>query len=538
MLRFLSLSVVCLLFLLCCDAVSGRETSDERARAVRARRAAMANSRPKAAKAPRQAPAMRFLSDNTKGFFVNSLPNVPYDLGELYSGQLPVGNDTSRNMFFAFQPTVGAPVDELVVWFNGGPGCSSLEAFFQENGLISWQWGQTTPVINQYSWVNLTNVLWVEYPIGLGFSTGAVTATSEEETAADFLAFFRNFQDTFGISGLKTFIAGESYAGRYVPYVADALLSAPDADRFNVSGALMYDPVIGQYEYIGQTVAAVPFIEKHALLFNFNATFMEQLKREHEYCGYANYTDTFLTFPPLGQQPEIVRPFAEPGSGVNCDVWGKAYMAAYQPNPCFNVYEINSMCPLLGDPLGFPTDLQYQYPGTGGVYFDRPDVKAAMHAPPNVSWSECSGPVFANKAGQYRNGDLSADPIQSVLPRLIEATNRVLIANGDFDFEILTDGTLLSIQNMTWGGKMGFQTAPATPIDIRLPDLQYGAVFEASGLGGYDGGDQGQGVMGVQHFERGLMWAETFQSGHMQPQFQPRSSYRHLQWVLGRIEEL
>ena len=44
--------------------------------------------------------------------------------------------------------------------------------------------------INPYSWVNLTNVLWVEYPLGLGFSTTEnVTATSEEETADDFVGF-------------------------------------------------------------------------------------------------------------------------------------------------------------------------------------------------------------------------------------------------------------------------------------------------------------------------------------------------------------
>lgn len=113
--------------------------------------------------------------------------------------------------------------------------------------------------------------------------------------------------------------------------------------------------------------------------------------------------------------------------------------------------------------------------------------------------------------GPYGNGDTSLDPIQYVLPKVIEATNRVLIANGDYDFELITNGTLLSIQNMTWGGALGFQTAPTTVIDIALPDLQWQAAFEFSGLGGLDG--PGQGIMGVQHYERGLMWAETFQSG-------------------------
>jgi carboxypeptidase D len=88
----------------------------------------------------------------------------------------------------------------------------------------------------------------------------------------------------------------------------------------------------------------------------------------------------------------------------------------------------------------------------------------------------------------------------------------VLVANGDYDLEIITDGTLMSIQNMTWGNKLGFQSKPSKPIKINLPDLQYMSVFESSGFEGFDA--PGQGVMGIQHYERGLMWAETFQSGH------------------------
>ena len=121
--------------------------------------------------------------------------------------------------------------------------------------------------------------------------------------------------------------------------------------------------------------------------------------------------------------------------------------------------------------------------------------------------------MFAGDGGPYGNGDSSIDPIQGVLPKVIEATNRVLIANGDYDFEIVTNGTLLSIQNMTWNGILGFQSAPSKPIDIQLPDLQYQPVFTSSGLSGLDG--PGQGIMGIQHYERGLMWAETFQSGYV-----------------------
>lgn len=55
-------------------------------------------------------------------------------------------------------------------------------------------------------------MLWVEQPINTGFSTGKVTATSEEDAARQFLGFFRNFVETFSMQGFKVYITGESYA--------------------------------------------------------------------------------------------------------------------------------------------------------------------------------------------------------------------------------------------------------------------------------------------------------------------------------------
>lgn len=94
-------------------------------------------------------------------YLVSSLPDIDYDLDEMYSGQIPIStNDTSRSLFYVFQPTIGEPVDEITIWFNGGPGCSSLEGFLQENGRFIWGWGMYSAVENPYTWVNLTNVLW------------------------------------------------------------------------------------------------------------------------------------------------------------------------------------------------------------------------------------------------------------------------------------------------------------------------------------------------------------------------------------------
>lgn len=174
---------------------------------------------------------------------------------------------------------------------------------------------------------------------------------------------------------------------------------------------------------------------------------------------------------------------------------------------------------------------QNQYPT---YYFNRTDVKAAFHAPQSIDWSECANQyVFVadgGTGGPEMAGDTSADPIQHVLPQVIEATNRVLIANGDYDMIIITNGSLLAIQNMTWNGAMGFQNIPSAPINVAIPDLTYAQTFADNGFAGVDGP---QGVMGIQHYERGLMWSEIFQAGHMIPEFQPRVAYQQLEWVLG-----
>ena len=79
----------------------------------------------------------------------------------------------------------------------------------------------------------------MEQPVGTGFSIGNVTATSEEDIAVDFANFFLNFQETFGISKFKIYVTGESYAGRYVPYISAEMLDRDDKDHFDLSGTLI-----------------------------------------------------------------------------------------------------------------------------------------------------------------------------------------------------------------------------------------------------------------------------------------------------------
>ena len=117
------------------------------------------------------------------------------------------------------------------------------------------------------------------------------------------------------------------------------------------------------------------------------------------------------------------------------------------------------------------------------------------------------------------------DPLLKVMPQLIEGTNRVLVSHGDFDGFIPFNGTLLAIQNMTWNGALGYQTAPSEEFIVPIPRKD--ALFTGP-----------QGYMGIQHYERGLQWVLTRQAGHELPLYQPKAAWRHLEWMLGRIETL
>ncbi|KAI0123616.1 Alpha/Beta hydrolase protein [Xylariales sp. AK1849] len=134
-----------------------------------------------------------------------------------YSGYLTVGEN--MNMWFWFFEARNSPTTApLAAWFNGGPGCSSMIGLFQENGPCQFYNGASTPSLNPYSFNEVANMLYVDQPIGTGFSYGTDSVTSTV-TAAPFVwkliqAFFTQFPQYENRDfGLFT----ESYGGHYGP---------------------------------------------------------------------------------------------------------------------------------------------------------------------------------------------------------------------------------------------------------------------------------------------------------------------------------
>ncbi|KAJ3013545.1 hypothetical protein HKX48_005704 [Thoreauomyces humboldtii] len=472
--------------------------------------------------------APRFLNAKTKPFYVpgNSIPSLNFDAGESYSGLLPISSNAkeTRKLFSWYFPistsasatNKAAAADEILIWLNGGPACSSLEGLLQENGPFSWQYGTYEPILSPWSWNKLTNVVWVEQPVGTGFSQGVPDATSSAAVAKEFAGWFQQFVNTFDLQGKKVYIAGESYSGTYIPYIANEFLNRNDKVNFGLTGTLMYDPLIGP-QRISDTVPLARFTAKWQDLLGLNDTFVANITARAQSCGYTDYINRYLVYPPKGVQPTMP---SVPRAG--CDLQTDILNAWTLVNPCADIYQIATTCPTLWDVLQYPGSYPYVAPGTTSAYFDRADVKAAIHAP-NVTWSTCAeGTGFATPDGS----DLSDPPNYKVLGSVIDRSVRTVIAHGLLDFVLLSEGSLLAIQNTTFGGKMGFQTAPTDTFIVPKNEQS-----DPSTWAGY-------GAFGTAHYERGLMWSTVKLAGHMVPQYAPAAATRHLQYLLGRINSL
>ena len=81
---------------------------------------------------------------------------------QFYSGIIDGGAGKHTHYVFS-ESLTGKAGDPVVAWFNGGPGCSSLEGAFEESGLYHVQQFTNPPKIalNPFSWNNVSHNLFL-----------------------------------------------------------------------------------------------------------------------------------------------------------------------------------------------------------------------------------------------------------------------------------------------------------------------------------------------------------------------------------------
>ncbi|CAG7816367.1 unnamed protein product [Allacma fusca] len=150
--------------------------------------------------------------------------DVPNNITESYSGFLTVNSTFNSNLFFWFVPAVedkeNAPV---LLWLNGGPGTTSLVAFFNEHG--PYYLDETMKLRSRdVSWVSTHSIIYMDSPVGAGFS---FTENEDgyprfiEDVVRDLYSGLTQFFLIFPeYQSQEFYVAGQSYAGKYAPALA------------------------------------------------------------------------------------------------------------------------------------------------------------------------------------------------------------------------------------------------------------------------------------------------------------------------------
>ncbi|KAL5569286.1 hypothetical protein UlMin_025861, partial [Ulmus minor] len=163
---------------------------------------------------------------------ITELPEQPKGVDfKQYSGYVTVNKQAGRALFYWLteSPVSHGPESRpLILWLNGGPGCSSVGyGAAEEIGPFHIRPDGKTLYLNPYSWNKLANLLFLESPAGVGFSYSNTTSdytVGDQRTAEDAFTFLVNWFERFPQYKHRDFyIAGESYAGHYVPQLSQII---------------------------------------------------------------------------------------------------------------------------------------------------------------------------------------------------------------------------------------------------------------------------------------------------------------------------
>ncbi|RHY14509.1 hypothetical protein DYB25_004266 [Aphanomyces astaci] len=166
---------------------------------------------------------------------IHALPGYssPTDFDQ-FAGHLslPSSNHSNQLFYWLVEKSSNATANQrdtspLVLWLNGGPGCSSLTGLFTELGPFVVQ-PDLTLLRNPYAWNRHMNILFVESPLGVGFSAPRVSSSADYNdkfTAARLTEFLVEFIQAYPwYAGRDLYVTGESYAGMYIPHLVEQLL--------------------------------------------------------------------------------------------------------------------------------------------------------------------------------------------------------------------------------------------------------------------------------------------------------------------------
>ncbi|GMN26105.1 hypothetical protein TIFTF001_001185 [Ficus carica] len=451
-----------------------------------------------------------------------------------YSGYINIdGNLTAgKNLFYYFVVSERNPAaDPVVLWLNGGPGCSSFDGFVYEHGPFSFEKGKpkgSLPKLhlNSYTWTKVSNIIYLDSPVGVGLSYSKDPTkyrTGDQQTASDTHTFLLKWFEQFPeFLSNPFYISGESFAGIYVPTLASEVakgIKNGEKPVINFKGYMVGNAVTDP-KFDGNN-ALVPFAHGMALISD---DIYEEARSACKGNYYSNSQKddcnskllrvlTIVWWADLGFASPVVGVFLHALDGINIyDILEPCY---HSPDADKQKSKANSSLPISFQQLGMtekPLPVRKRMFGRAWP-FEAPDdnvastwlndkaVREAIHAEPESvtgSWDLCT-----NKIHYYHDAG-------SMIPyhrNLTMQGYRALVFSGDHDMCVPFTGS------QAWTRSLGYKI-----VDEWRPWISN------SQIAGY-----------LQGYDHNLTFLTIKGAGHTVPEYKPGEALDfYSRWLEGK----
>lgn len=400
-----------------------------------------------------------------------------------YSGYLDVSED--KHIFFWFFEARNKPDKApVVIWLNGGPGCSSATGLFFALGPCSIGEDGRNTTWNKYSWNTNANMLFIDQPAGVGYSYNDGQRVGDSFIAAeDMWAFLQLFYSRFDQYSGELHVAGESYGGTYIPHIASAIhqnnkaLGAQDGLVYvNLTSILLGNGLTDPYTQFGA----------------FNEWLCDGKWKVFEE-GSPECTELGSVMQTCQRLIQACYDFDSAITCASASIFCFGRLFGLLQLAGLNPYDARMKCDLSSEESCYVADTWIS------TFLNKPEVKKEVGVPDDLNFTSCSQDV---QAGFMASGD----PTRSssiLLPELIEDGLRVLIYVGDADLLCPGIGQIPWIENMNTIFQQRFNDSPR--LDFRTHNRTAG--FTKSSGGKDEAGR--------------IAYVEIYNAGHMAPHDQP-----------------
>ncbi|KAF6160836.1 hypothetical protein GIB67_036037 [Kingdonia uniflora] len=387
-------------------------------------------------------------SEEQESDLVTDLPGQPEVKFRHYAGYIKVRPSEEKALFYWFFEAEDR-VDErpLVLWLNGGPGCSSIAyGAAQELGPFLIR-NNSKFIHNKYSWNKVANILFLEAPVGVGYSysnkSGDLETLGDRITANDSHAFLLRWFKRFpNFKSHDFYITGESYAGHYVPQLSELIYErnkASSKDSYiNFKGFMIGNAVINDAT---DERGFIEYAWSHAIISDL---LYQNILKE---CDFKMDNQTQLC-----------------SSGI------KGFLQSYSDIDIYSIY--TPVCLLSTDSSKTSPklvvaprtltqhDLWHKLPSGYDPctedyvekYFNRKDVQKALHA--NVTSLSYPYTPCSNVIAKWND---SPDTVLPIIQKLLNAGLRIWIYSGDTDGRVPVTSTRYSVNEMGLKIKEGWR---------------------------------------------------------------------------------